>query len=294
MSTDPINEPGVYDLTDTEYFADPVPGGSLSSSGARLLLPPNCPALYKHRMTNPVIKATFDFGHVAHRLVLGKGAEFEVIDADSWRTNAAKAAGEEARAAGKTPLLTKDFEQALAMANAVRNDPIAGALFRRGEAEQSLFWQDRRTKIWRRARLDWLTKSNTGQTIGVDYKTCEHADIDAIQKSIVAYGYHQQGAFYVDGITSLKLHEGRRPAFLFVFQEKRAPYLVTVIELDVIALGWGRTLNDEAIDTWIRCRETDQWPGHATDITLVDLPVWAERRYEAEYGSPTTTYLETA
>jgi hypothetical protein len=289
-----VTEPGVYELDDATYHADPVPGGSLSSSGARLLLPPNAPAIYKHRLANPVTKSTFDFGHVAHRLVLGKGAEFEVIDADSWRTNAAKAEAAAAREAGKTPLLTKDFEQALAMANAVRNDPIAGALFRHGDAEQSLFWRDRRTSIMRRARIDWLTKSNTGQLIGVDYKTCEHADLDHIQKAIVDYGYHMQAPFYLDGITALNLHEGRRPAFLFVFQEKRPPYLVTVVELDVIALGWGRTLNDEAIDVWNHCRETGQWPGHATDITLIDLPTWVERRYENEYGSPTTTYLETA
>lgn len=298
--TEPITAPGVYDLDDATYHSDPVPGGSLSSSGARLLLPPNAPAIFKHRQENPVVKATFDFGHVAHRLVLGKGAEFEVIDADNWRTNAAKDAATAAREQGKTPLLTKDFEQALAMANAVRNDPIAGPLFRHGEAEQSLFWQDRRTSIWRRARLDWLTHSNTGQTIVVDYKTCEHADNESIGKSVADYGYHQQAAWYLDAVTSLGLNEGKRPAMLFVFVEKKPPHLVNVVELDIPTQGWGRTLNDEAIDTWIACREHNDWPGHGRepgkphDINLIELPVWKQRQYENDYGTPTTTYLETA
>lgn len=38
-----ITEPGVYDLPAEVYHADPVEGGSLSSTGARKLLPPSCP-----------------------------------------------------------------------------------------------------------------------------------------------------------------------------------------------------------------------------------------------------------
>lgn len=298
--SEPITEPGVYELDDATYHQDPVPGGSLSSSGARLLLPPNAPALYKHRIANPVTKAAYDFGHVAHRLLLGKGAEFEVIDADNWRTNAAKEAATAAREAGKTPILTKDFEQALAMANAVRNDPLAGPLFRHGEAEQSLFWRDRRTGIWLRARLDWLTRSTKGQVLVVDFKTCEHADNEAIRKSVADYGYHQQDPWYLDGVNSLDLNAGTRAAFLFVFVEKKPPHLVNVVELHPVTRGWGRTLNNEAIDLWIACREHNDWPGYGRDpgephdINMLELPVWKQRLYEDEYGSPTATYLETA
>jgi len=298
--TEPITEAGVYELDDATYHGDPVPGGSLSSSGARLLLPPNCPALYRHRQENPIVKATFDFGHVAHRLVLGKGTEFKVVDADSWRTNKAKEAAAEAREQGKTPLLTKDFEQAVAMANAVRNDPLAGPLFRHGEAEQSLFWQDHRTDIWLRARLDWLTRTTKGQVLVVDLKTCEHADNEAIRKSVSDYGYHQQDALYLDGVTSLGLNEGKPPAFLFVFVEKKPPHIVNVVELHPATRGWGRTLNDEAIDTWIACREHNDWPGYGRepgkphDINMLELPVWKQRQLEDEFGSPTATYLESA
>ena len=45
---------GVYDGMDEDaYHADPVPGGSLSASGAKLLLPPSCPALYHYRRDHP-------------------------------------------------------------------------------------------------------------------------------------------------------------------------------------------------------------------------------------------------
>ncbi|MGW9447058.1 hypothetical protein, partial [Bacillus mobilis] len=44
-----ITRPGVYDgIPEAVYHRDPVPGGSLSSSGARKLLAPSCPALFKY------------------------------------------------------------------------------------------------------------------------------------------------------------------------------------------------------------------------------------------------------
>ena len=42
-----ITEPGVYDVPFDEYLRDPVPGGSLSTSGARLLLD-TCPAIFDY------------------------------------------------------------------------------------------------------------------------------------------------------------------------------------------------------------------------------------------------------
>jgi hypothetical protein len=64
-----ITGPGVYDqVPEHVYHADPIPGGSLSSSGARKLLAPSCPALFKHDQDNPQPhKKTFDIGTAAHK-----------------------------------------------------------------------------------------------------------------------------------------------------------------------------------------------------------------------------------
>ena len=55
-------QPGVYEMDEATYHQDPVPGGSLSASGAKLLLPPSCPALYAWRRDHPKVSAEFDFG----------------------------------------------------------------------------------------------------------------------------------------------------------------------------------------------------------------------------------------
>src|SRR5207248_11468429 len=82
-----IVEPGVYDITNDVYHADPVPQGSLSSTGARQLTPPNCPALFKWQLDHPEPpNSVFDIGTAAHKLVLGDGPQIVEVDADDWRS----------------------------------------------------------------------------------------------------------------------------------------------------------------------------------------------------------------
>jgi len=283
-----ITEPGVYDITDADYHRDPVAGGSLSSTGARRLLAPSCPAKFRWYADHPEIKTEYDFGHAAHRAVLGIGAEIAVFGYDSWRTKAAKADKEAARAAGLVPMLEPDAEIVTTMADALRAHPIAGRLFRpgRGIAEQVVVWRDRDTGIMRRARLDWVQ-----DWIVADYKTCEHADPAACMRAIFAYGYHQQADFYLDGATEIPgvIPDGKKARFLFVFQEKNPPYLVTVVEPNAEQLLWGDVLNRKAIDIYRRCVETGTWPGWSipgqtgttdTDIALIGLPPYAITGYE--------------
>lgn len=277
-----ITEPGVYDIPDAVYHADPVPGGSLSSHGARLLLPPSCPALFRHyRENRRPDKPTFDFGHAAHRLVLGAGADLVVVDADDWRTKAAREEQQQAYAAGKTPLLKKDMAVVEDMAAAILAHPVASALFTpsRGKAEQSAFWVDEETGIWRRARFDWLPHaSDTGRMILPDYKTAVSAEPDAFAKSCANYGYHCQASWYVDAVRALRL--AQEVAFVFVVQEKTEPYLVTVAELDFPAMRIARAQNRQAIEVYAECSATDTWPSYSDDVAHISLPAWYQRTHE--------------
>lgn len=277
-----ITKPGVYDIPEAEYHADPVPGGSLSSSGARKLLAPSCPALFRHWQDNPQpAKKVFEVGSAAHKLVLGSGPKLVEIEHDTWNTNVAKAEVAEARAAGAIPLKPAEFEQVHAMAAALRSHPIASALFNPavGKPEQSLFWRDVRSGgTWRRARLDWLPPTTSGRMIVADYKTCISAEPTAIAKAVANFGLHQQADWYRDGVMELGLCD--TCAFVFVFQEKTAPYLITVVELDRTALDLADAQNQKAIDVYQHCQATGVWPGYADDVVLTALPAWAEKQFE--------------
>lgn len=283
MNTEPITVPGVYDIPAEDYHADPVPEGSLSSSGARRLLSPGCPALFRYEQDHPPApKKAFELGTAAHKLVLGEGPQLVRIDADEWRTKAIKEEVAKTRAAGNIPLKPAEYDQVHEMAEALREHSIASALFdpESGLPEQSLFWVDPPTGVWRRALLDWLPHRRPGRMVVGDYKTAHAVDPDSISKAVNDNGYYMQAAWYIDAVLALELAD--EAAFIFIFQSKEPPYLVTPVELDVVALKIGRALNRRALEIYKACVEADHWPGYTDDILLTPLPGWAEAKHLAE------------
>jgi hypothetical protein len=280
-----VTEPGVYeDMDEAIYHADPVPGGSLSSTGARALLPPGTPAKFNYERGKTIHKREWDLGTAAHSIVLGTGAEVVILDFPNYLTKEAKEARNGARAAGQVPLLMHEWEDVQAMVMSIRRHPIAGPLFTEGsgKAEQSFFWPDPRTGVWRRARLDWLKPApDGGRAIVVDLKSTVAADLESVEKTIARYAYHQQGAFYLDAVRDLGIDPD--PAFVLVFVEKTPPFQVHVIQLDAYTLRLGDARNRAAIDLYKTCTDTGTWPGYPTDITIASLPIWQARLDEEEY-----------
>jgi len=273
-----ITEPGVFDVSPDEYHSDPVAGGSLSSSEARALLPPSCPAVYRWTKDHgQAPKRTFDLGHAAHSLVLGAGADIEVIDAPDWRTKAAKEQRDAARDAGLTPLLAHEAEQVKLMAAAIRRHPVAAALLNPagGAAEQTIVWRDGHTGVWSRARYDWLPTVVEGRRLIIsDYKTCVSADPEDLAKAMHRFGYHQQAQWYLDGAKAVLQVDD--PAFVFIAQEKTPPYVVTIFEPDSTAMRIAQALNTRARQVWQHCTQTGRWPAYTDEIALLALPRWAE------------------
>ena len=268
---EPPAEDGIYgDVPDTAYHADPH---SLSSSGARALLQPGGPAKFKYAPR--VEKAEYDFGHVAHALILGEGSAIEVIDADSWRTKDAKAARDKARAEGKVPVLRATFKSGEQLAQAAKTHPLGELLFAEGVPEQSAYWHDEQTGVRLRCRPDWITGGD--RPFQVDVKTTKSAAPQDFAKSIADYGYHQQQAFYVDGLAA----RGVQTEFLFFAVEVTYPYLCSVIELPHDAVALGRSLNRAAIDLYADCTKHDHWPGYPEVIHRVALPDWVYRTAES-------------
>lgn len=280
-----ITEPGIYaDLDEDVYHADPVPEGSLSSTGARAILPPGTPAKFNWQRRRTVHKKEWDLGSAAHNLVLGTGPEIVIIDADSYRTKDAQASRDAAYGDGKIPLLPSEYEDVLSMVIAIRRHPVAGPLFAKGTgmAEQSLFWVDELTGVWCRGRLDWMKPAATGgRLIVADLKTAAAADEESISKTVARFGYHQQADWYQSGVRALGIHAD--PAYVLVFVEKTPPHQVHVVQLDPYTLQLARLKNRRALEIYKACTDSGEWPGYPTDITTVSLPAWAERTESEEY-----------
>jgi hypothetical protein len=279
-----ITEPGVYDLDEADYHADPVVGGSLSSSGARTLIT-RTPARYAwERAHGRPDTDAFDLGHAVHTVLLGVGAPIAELAFPDRRSKAYKQAAADARAAGEVPLLTAQADQAYAMAEAARAHPVVGPLLARpGRAEQSLIAPDPESGVVCRVRPDWLPDVPDGQpVVMVDLKTADRADPVTFARSMARYGYHQQLPFYEAVLRWL----GRAPhgvQFVIVVIEKDPPYEVSYGWPDAEALEWGRVLNRRALDLYRECATVGHWPGYPPTPAQWALPGWQVRRYEDDY-----------
>lgn len=279
-----ITEPCIIDGMPADvYHGDPVPFGSLSSSGARKLVPPKCPAKFRYDVAPT---RTMQFGTAAHTQVLGVGAQVVEIPASiaasngAWSTNEAKAAVAAAIEAGQVPVKPEEYARITAMAEALREHPRAAVLFRpgTGKPEQSAFWPNDEFGIWRRCRFDWLPDDDgSGELIIPDYKKCESVSRDAMRKAMANYGYHLQADFYKTAAEYFR--PGVRVRFVLVCQEATLPYLVECYEPDADALAEGHYWNRAAMEIFRDCLATGEWPGYnpGNEITSLSLPGWGFR-----------------
>lgn len=275
--------PGVYDMDRATYDQDPCMEPSLSSSIAKIILTRSpAHARLAHPRLNPAFERSddrkFDLGSLAHAVLLGERDRIVSIDADSYRTNAAKEARDEALAAGLVPALAHVVDQAEKMAAAARRQLDAsdhGEAFTDGKPEQTMIWQD--GGVWCRSRLDWLP--NEPGPRWYDYKTTA-ASANPLEwwRTMYNTGGDVQEAFYRRGIQAtfgLPFVE-----LLFVVQEAEPPYALSVCALS----GEAQALADDkvarALGTWGWCLKNDRWPGYPRDTAYLFPPRWEQNREE--------------
>lgn len=259
----------VHDMPDADYRRYPA----VSQSGLKTIL--DSPARYRWEIKHPRIRKHFDFGHLVHALLLGRGLDAHVVDAASWVGKAAQAEAEEARAAGKVPVLAKDHERVLAAARAVRAHPLAGPMLAHpGDSEVAMFWTDEHTGVACKALADRILVTDDETHWILDPKTTgRSANPRSFARDAATFGYHIQDAFYLDGYEAIT---GERPRFLNIVVEADPPHFVSVVELDQEAIDAGRTRYRDALDIYARCRETGVWPGYTeTFAETISLPRWA-------------------
>lgn len=284
----PANDGWYAQVSESVYHADRA---SLSSSGARSLLAPSCPAIFRqNQLEPPKPKPQYDFGHAAHKMVLGEGAQIFVMDpavhgrtkdgslaANPKATTKWKAAEQHARAQGKSCITKDQMEIAQTMAGRVHAHPIAGRLFQSGVAEYSGYWHDDETGVRCRFRPDFLPDT-PGRRVCVDYKTAKSANPAKFRKDAFDYGYHQQAAWYLDGLRETQIADDA--AFLFVVQQKEPPFVVSVVQFEPEDIELGRQLNRRAIDIYAECVASNRWPGYGDGIHTIGLSLWARKQIE--------------
>lgn len=275
----------VYDMNDATYHADPVEGGSLSSTFARLLtnhVPVKALDLYTNRKPTKAM----NLGKAAHRQALGSGPTPIVWEFDG-RTTAGKAErAEYAEAIAREEVIAvtdAEYDQITGMADALRRDPVTRKMLDISRAEVSAFWKDgaiRPNAVWLRARYDLLSDEGA-----VDYKTTQDVSMRGFSKAMATYGYHQQAEFYWRGLEALG-HPAADKPFRFVCQETTPPYLIQIHRGDVFAMQTAELLNDRAVRLYAECAASGEWPGYPTVEAPDEASLPAYYFYGLEHALP--------
>lgn len=297
-----ITSAGQYNMSMDWYHSQCAAGPSVSSSGLRKIFHES-PAdfwafsdLNDDRFEKEESDA-FVFGRAAHALLLGDedfAAKFAVVPASAPPQPMAsqRRAREEGRISksaeerfafwdaferehgGKAFLSETDLEHILHIRDALEAHPIVPLLLE-GQAEQSLIWQDEKTGLWLKSRLDVL--SSTGDL--ADLKSTSQSDPRLIQRDVNKYGLDMQlglATMALENVLDIPFtpesYTGRSAILLFV--TKKPPYHVAPMEVSFDALHWGRLKCRKAIDTMAECIRTGEWPGPFENIMTYNTPDW--------------------
>lgn len=276
---------GIHTMSLADYVNDPAPEPSLNASIANTLLT----ATPAHaRMSHPRLSpqqerdesSRLDLGTIAHGLLLeGDESRVVVIRADDWRTKAAKDERDEARAAGRVPILEKDYETVVEMVDTAKGYIAASEIASDFEAaipEQTLIWKE--ADIWLRCRPD---KATPDWRIVFDYKTCAGTAHPAVwaKSSMDRYGYDIQCAINLRGVKALGL--AKKVTFVFLVQEMEPPYALSIVSL---APSWLTLADDKlrvAMSLWKGCTRKNEWPGYPSRVAYVEPPAYAQMDWDA-------------
>jgi hypothetical protein len=179
---------------------------------------------------------------------------------DTWR----------AEYGGASVLTPKQYRDAVGMAASVRSHPRIAALLDMGShSEVTLRWADPETRIECKARLDlWVPRV----AVTLDLKTTQDARTESFAKDCERYGYADQAAMYLEGLSVLGFNPG---PFLFGVVKKSSPYLRAVYGMPEHWLESATQRVHARLRLMADCFDRDEWFGLPEEIQMLERHRWA-------------------
>lgn len=271
-----------YDIHDAVYRADPCAEPSLTQSIAKTLVTLT-PAHAKYMRHEPTTK--FDIGHIAHRLLLGRGRELEVVEADDWRTKSARETREAAAERGALAVLNADYNTGEDMVEAAfrqlcvdrpyasdwdtddvspsRAEVVAIAMTAINLSDPPIC-----KPYYMRALIDWLPSL----TRVWDYKSTAMSVARSMATSLPDWCI--QAAMHERILNLIDPDNAGRREHRFVVQENFEPYALQVVRLTEAHLTIGRAQVARAEAIWARCMATGEWPAYPVEDATPEYPAW--------------------
>ncbi len=282
-----ITKAGIYsDVPMEAYHGDLCDAPSVSSSGLRTIEAKTPLHYFAGSYLNPnrepeEQKDHLNFGKAAHTLLLSEPGfhdQYAVRPENwrDWRTDAAKGWRKEMEEDGKTILIPAQIAAIRAIAKSLEAHPLVQSGILQGLVEHTIVCKDKATGVWLKIRPDVVPLADG---VLVDAKSTTDASPNAVQRTILNFGYPMQG-----GLGTMVMKEAlgiNITDFVLVFFEKDAPHAIAVTAIDNEWLYWARRQLRRSIDKFAKCVETGEWPGYEVEATM-HMPQWLRTRFENE------------
>lgn len=265
-------KPGIYqDMRMSDYLAIEA----LSSGTCTRILSESAMHAWTESYLNPnranKNSKEMDIGTFAHAMLLEGGTDaLVVIEADDWRTKAAKESRDAAYATGKLPILARKIEEVEAMVAAAK-DYLAGCelagIMDAGAAEQTVigFMEG----VICKGRCDWLTGD---KSINLSYKTTAGTAEPESWIRTQLPGYDLATAFYERLVrTACEVNECET---IYLVQEQAAPYACSLIGLSPAMRALANQKLDTALQIWGHCLKTGKFPAYPSSICYAEPKPW--------------------
>lgn len=163
---------------------------------------------------------------------------------------------------------------------AVVRQPELAALLRAGRGEVSVFWIDKATGLYCKARPDWLPPADGRRITPMDLKTCIDESPSGFGRAAARLRYDLQAAHYTAGIeaaTGLTVDR-----FVFGAVTSKPPVLAVPYVLTDEIREQGRDERLELMDRLAWCQRENTWPAYGSGFQLLDFPAYAKAGGEVE------------
>jgi hypothetical protein len=270
----------ILDCSQEAYRKDPLPVPSLSQSIAHTLLTESpLHAWAEHprlgNLRKPSTKA-MDAGTILHKLVLGKGADVEIIQADSYRTKLAQEIRDRAIEQRRTPILEREYAVITGALEQIQANVRAYGIELSGESEVPVKWAEQGSlgPVLCRGMIDHVLMD---RGIIYDVKKTQSAHPKACGRAAANYGMALQYSAYTSAVAKLRPDFEGRIDFVFVFIEIEPPYAVFACRPNGMLRELGDMQWNRAVRLWEHCLATNNWPGYggAGGIGVLEAPSWA-------------------
>lgn len=163
---------------------------------------------------------------------------------------------------------------------AIRKQPELSTLLRDGHGEVSVFWIDKPTGIYCKARPDWLPLPDGQSITPVDIKTCADESPNGFGRAAARLRYDLQAAHYTAGIEAVTGLQVSR--FIFGAVTNKPPVLAVPYVLTDEVRDQGRDEREEMMQRFAWCKRENEWPAYGSGVQLLDFPKYAKRGGEVE------------